>query len=97
MVIFHRQPSSSALLSDVRTDGDIIYFALYRVVADNLKTVDSDRKCYRMVGGVLIERTVKDVLPDLMTNTDQVRNLLLFICNSHNYCRVQVMYTVNLF
>ena len=74
-VIFHRQPSSSAVLSDVRTDGDIIYFALYRVVADNLKTVDSDRKCYRMVGGVLIERTVKDVLPDLITNTDQVRSV----------------------
>jgi hypothetical protein len=39
---------------------------------DALKKVDSGRRCFRMVGGVLVERTVKDVLPALQYNSDQV-------------------------
>lgn len=27
-----------------------------------------DRKCFRMIGGVLVERSVKEVLPALETN-----------------------------
>lgn len=44
----------------------------YRIVIDTLKDLDGDRKCFRMVGGVLCEKTVKDVLPSLITNRDQV-------------------------
>lgn len=44
----------------------------YRVVIDTLKGVSGERKCYRMIGGVLIERTVADVLPDLAGNIEQV-------------------------
>lgn len=39
---------------------------------DTLKEVDETRKCYRMVGGVLVERTVKEVLPALENNKEQV-------------------------
>lgn len=39
---------------------------------DTLKEVDETRKCYRMVGGVLVERTVKEVLPALEGNKEQV-------------------------
>ena len=46
---------------------------LVRLVIEALKEVDSDRKCFRMVGGVLVERTVKDVLPAMMNNYEQVR------------------------
>lgn len=42
-------------------------------VMDALKKVDPDRRCFRMVGGVLVERTVKDVVPALKYNSDQVR------------------------
>ena len=45
---------------------------LYSVVIETLKTVDKDRKCFRMVGGILSERTVKDVLPALENNRTQV-------------------------
>ena len=39
---------------------------------DTLKKTAPDRKCFRMVGGVLVERTVKDVLPALEYNHKQV-------------------------
>lgn len=42
------------------------------LVIDTLKEVDEARKCYRMVGGVLVERTVKEVLPALESNKEQV-------------------------
>ena len=37
-----------------------------------MKDLDGDRKCFRMVGGVLCERTVKEVLPILKTNVEQL-------------------------
>jgi len=41
-------------------------------VIEALRAADQDRKCYRMIGGVLVEQTVKKVLPDLTVNADQV-------------------------
>lgn len=37
---------------------------------------EPERKCFRLVGGVLVERTVKDVLPSLETQFEQVRAVL---------------------
>lgn len=37
---------------------------------ETLNAADPDRKCFRLIGGVLCERTVKDVLPQLMDNKD---------------------------
>ena len=54
---------------------DFCYFYPFlSMVIENLKDVDPERKCFRLVGGVLVERTVKDVLPALCSNRDQVIN-----------------------
>lgn len=50
----------------------MIFFSI-RLVIETLKDVTPERKCFRMVGGVLVERTVKDVLPALVNNKDQVK------------------------
>lgn len=43
---------------------------------DTLKTVDADRKCFRLIGGVLCERKVKDVLPQLNDAKEQLEKLI---------------------
>lgn len=48
-------------------------FPWFSVVIEALKNVDSSRKCFRMIGGVLVERTVGDVLPALENNRKQVQ------------------------
>ncbi|PSN35961.1 Prefoldin subunit 2 [Blattella germanica] len=44
----------------------------HKIVIDTLEKVDGDRKCFKMIGGVLCERTVKEVLPMLISNRDQL-------------------------
>lgn len=38
--------------------------------------MDGERKCFQMVGGVLCERTVKDVLPIVVKTQAGVRSLI---------------------
>lgn len=44
---------------------------------DTLKSVEEDRKCFRLIGGVLCERTVKSVLPQLNDAKEQLEKLIL--------------------
>lgn len=37
---------------------------------------EPDRKCFRLIGGVLVERTVKDVVPALQTNQEGIRKVI---------------------
>merc|ERR1712130_1058973 len=48
----------------------------HNIVIETLDGVDGDRKCFRMVGGVLVERTVKEVLPALVGNRDKMGKLI---------------------
>ncbi|XP_030635941.1 prefoldin subunit 2 [Chanos chanos] len=48
----------------------------HSLVIDTLQEVDPSRKCYRMVGGVLVERTVKEVLPALENNKEQISKVV---------------------
>ncbi|MCJ1382812.1 hypothetical protein MMC17_005925 [Xylographa soralifera] len=48
----------------------------HKLVLETLDPLPLDRKCFRMVNGVLVERTVKDVIPALKTNSDGLKKVL---------------------
>uniref|UniRef100_A0A182QVD7 Prefoldin subunit 2 n=1 Tax=Anopheles farauti TaxID=69004 RepID=A0A182QVD7_9DIPT len=48
----------------------------HKTVIDTLKTVESSRKCFRLIGGVLVEQTVEVVLPQLEQNKTQLEKLV---------------------
>jgi len=49
---------------------------VHRLVLETLEPLPQDRKCFRMINGVLVERTVKDVVPALKTNSDGLKKVL---------------------
>ncbi|CCD22978.1 tubulin-binding prefolding complex subunit GIM4 NDAI_0A08250 [Naumovozyma dairenensis CBS 421] len=44
------------------------------IVLDTLKTADPERKCYRMIGGALVESNVKTTLPILQTKRQNLQD-----------------------
>ncbi|KAL4911289.1 hypothetical protein BDW74DRAFT_172755 [Aspergillus multicolor] len=48
----------------------------HKLVIDTLEPLPRNRTCFRMVNGVLVERTVSDVLPTLKTNSDGLKQVL---------------------
>lgn len=42
------------------------------LVIDALKPLDGDRKCFRMVGDVVVERTIAEVAPAVIKNRDAI-------------------------
>lgn len=46
------------------------------MVIATLQNVNEDRRCFRLVGGVLTERKVKDVLPALVSNLEKLKELI---------------------
>lgn len=47
-----------------------------RLVIKTLEPLPEDRKCFRLVNGVLVERTVGEVVPSLKTNADGLKQVL---------------------
>lgn len=43
---------------------------------ETLEPLAEDRKCFRMINGVLVERTVKEVVPALKTNSEGLKKVL---------------------
>ncbi|RKU40606.1 hypothetical protein DL546_001579 [Coniochaeta pulveracea] len=48
----------------------------HKLVLETLSPLPEDRKCFRMINGVLVERTVKDVIPALKTNAEGLKKVL---------------------
>ncbi len=64
------------------------------LVEDTLKPLDGGRRAYRLVGDVLVERTVAEVLPSITQNKNNVRmttwvferaNIFLFVFETVTY------------
>ncbi|EGX90191.1 prefoldin subunit 2 [Cordyceps militaris CM01] len=48
----------------------------FRLVLETIEPLQEDRKCFRLINGVLVERTVKDIVPALKTNQDGLKKVL---------------------
>ena len=46
------------------------------MVLETLTPLMGERKCFRMINGVLVETTVKEVTPVLQTNCDGLKKVL---------------------
>lgn len=54
----------------------------HKLVVDILGKLESERKAFRLVGSVLVERTVGDVLPTVSQNFEGVSDLAcMYISN----------------
>ncbi|CAH9101469.1 unnamed protein product [Cuscuta europaea] len=48
----------------------------HTLVMNAIEPLDPSRRCYRLVGGVLVERTVKEVLPAVQRNKEGLQELI---------------------
>lgn len=58
----------SSIIPLIIASSRLVLSTLSEALQDN-----PNRKCFRLVGGVLVERTVSDVVPALQTNKEGVR------------------------
>jgi len=49
----------------------------HRVVVESMKKVEPSRRCYRLIGGVLVERTAGEVLPAVEQSRDNIEKTLI--------------------
>jgi len=71
----------NALRTEQRQIANKIYeieneYTEHKIVIEALKETDAERKCFRMIGGILVEGTVKEVLPNLVTNSEKMKELM---------------------
>ncbi|EKD19218.1 hypothetical protein MBM_02455 [Drepanopeziza brunnea f. sp. 'multigermtubi' MB_m1] len=62
----------------------------HKLVLETLASLPGERKCFRMINGVLVERTVKDVVPALKTNSDGLRKVLEDLVKQYNSKQVEM-------
>ncbi|CRG95688.1 prefoldin subunit 2, putative [Plasmodium gallinaceum] len=48
----------------------------HKLVLEALENVPSDRRCYRMVGEILVERTVGEIKPALIDHKNKVEQII---------------------
>ncbi|GKV43221.1 hypothetical protein SLEP1_g50537 [Rubroshorea leprosula] len=48
----------------------------HSLVINAIQPLDPTRRCYRMIGGVLVERTIKEVLPAVQRNKDGLEEVI---------------------
>ncbi|KAI7895955.1 Prefoldin beta-like protein [Mucor mucedo] len=55
----------------------------HKLVIDSISPLEPGRKCFRMVGGVLVERTINEVLPALETNFNGIQQVIESLLQSY--------------
>ncbi|XP_024981632.1 probable prefoldin subunit 2 [Cynara cardunculus var. scolymus] len=81
----HREPINeqevAAKYGSIRTEMNQIYSKItelemeiseHSLVINAIQPLDPARRCYRMIGGVLVERTIKEVLPAVQQNKEGI-------------------------
>ncbi len=53
-----------------------VYICTCRLVEETLAPLDEKRRAFRLVGGILVERTVGEVLPSVITNRNNLEHLI---------------------
>lgn len=48
----------------------------HSLVINAIKPLDPSRRCYRMIGGVLVERTIREVLPAVNRNKEGLEEVI---------------------
>ncbi|KAK2948917.1 putative Prefoldin subunit 2 [Blattamonas nauphoetae] len=48
----------------------------HKLVIDTLTPMDPNRKCFRMIGDILVERSAGEVLPAVQANYEQITNVM---------------------
>lgn len=48
----------------------------HSLVINAIQPLDQSRKCYRMIGGVLVERTIREVLPAVQHNKEGIEEVI---------------------
>jgi len=48
----------------------------HKLVIDTIEPMNSDRKCFRLIGGVLVERTVEEILPAVKANNEGIKTIM---------------------
>ncbi|KAG8914797.1 hypothetical protein FRC00_010709 [Tulasnella sp. 408] len=61
-------------LGELETEAEE-YELVFKTLEECLES-QPDRTCFRLIGGVLVERTVKDVAPQIKTNRDGIRRVI---------------------
>eukprot|EP00161_Ancyromonas_sigmoides_P021957 TRINITY_DN65_c0_g1_i1.p1 TRINITY_DN65_c0_g1~~TRINITY_DN65_c0_g1_i1.p1 ORF type:complete len:173 (-),score=42.02 TRINITY_DN65_c0_g1_i1:196-714(-) len=52
-------------------------------VLENIEKLPGDRKCFRLIGGVLVERTVAEVVPAVRDNKGNIEKALVQLRKNH--------------
>ncbi|KAJ3110138.1 Prefoldin subunit 2 [Physocladia obscura] len=69
------------------------------MVVDTMAPLNGDRKCFRLINGTLVERTVADVLPTLKQNMDNIDKIVQQLVSTYKkkedeFNAFQVGYTI---
>ncbi|PON80060.1 Prefoldin subunit [Parasponia andersonii] len=85
----HREPVNEQVVANMyaslRSELNQIYSKItelemevseHSLVINAIQPLEPSRRCYRMIGGVLVERTIKEVLPAVQRNKEGLEEVI---------------------